>query len=350
MSLEKLQFGILAFETEQGTVYVWPARRERARLLWTFRNFGSLSVKQLNAKERHLVRELYAHADSAPEPNPDLIIGRVEDAYHLSSVEAVEARRKVVALGERTLEEKVIRTSLIRKESPERVTGRPNWKWALASGVLCVVVTTLLWHHGQAPETLVNAAPAAQSAALVEVQPVRQVSSSETRTATPPVQSDTAPASPAPPSVPDSSTANLSSLGTTPVANITRIIDPNDPADADVVVRHIPLVIPVSRVQTDVLEVSRPPRQIIYPQVADHSARGKVSLRAVVTADGTVREVKILSGDDTLAQAAARAVRQWQYGPYYLDGHAVGTETNVDFSFVSADVISISFPQGAVSN
>ncbi len=349
MSLEKLQFGILAFETEQGTVYVSPARRERARLLWTFRNFGSLSVKQLNAKERHLVRELYVHADSSPELNPDRIIGRVEDAHLLPSLEAVAHHRKTVARVENDLEEQVIRTSLIKKEAPERVAGRPNLRWALTSGVLCALVTTLLWHRAQAPETLVNAAPAAQTAAPAEVKPVRQVSTSEAHTAAPAVQSNTAPASPAAPAS-DSSTANMSSLGTTPVANITRIIDPNDPADADVVVRHMPPVVPAARVQTDLLEVSRPPRQIIYPQVADRSARGKVSLRAVVTADGMVREVKILSGDDTLAQAAARAVRQWQYGPYYQDGHAVGTETNVDFSFVSADVISISFPQGAVSN
>jgi outer membrane biosynthesis protein TonB len=61
-----------------------------------------------------------------------------------------------------------------------------------------------------------------------------------------------------------------------------------------------------------------------------------------------VREVRILSGNKVLSAAAARAIRQWRYDPFFKDGQRVEAETNVGVLFVAADVISISFPQSAV--
>ena len=60
--------------------------------------------------------------------------------------------------------------------------------------------------------------------------------------------------------------------------------------------------------------------------------------------DGTVRTVRVVSGNRALAAAAVRAVRQWRYRPYLKDGLPVATETNIVISFISNDAISMSFP------
>ena len=72
--------------------------------------------------------------------------------------------------------------------------------------------------------------------------------------------------------------------------------------------------------------------------------KGKIALKAILTTDGAVSDIKIFSGDRILAGAAARAVRHWHFAPYYQDGKAVETETNVSVSFIAPDAIVISFP------
>jgi TonB family protein len=81
-----------------------------------------------------------------------------------------------------------------------------------------------------------------------------------------------------------------------------------------------------------------------YPVAPNPTLTGKVSLKAVIGADGTVVKVDVLSGNRVLAGAAVRAVRHWRYRPRELNGHAVEAETNITISFVGDDAVSISFP------
>jgi protein TonB len=54
----------------------------------------------------------------------------------------------------------------------------------------------------------------------------------------------------------------------------------------------------------------------------------------VVTSEtGDVKEVRVVSGDTILAQAAADAVKQWKYKPYVVDGTPVEMETQVSINF-----------------
>ena len=92
------------------------------------------------------------------------------------------------------------------------------------------------------------------------------------------------------------------------------------------------------------IQFSRPPRRVVYPEYPATQAKGMVALKAVLTAQGAVREVKVLSGNKALAVAALRAVRQWHYEPYYRDGQSVETETNISILFISEGAISIGFP------
>jgi TonB family protein len=53
-----------------------------------------------------------------------------------------------------------------------------------------------------------------------------------------------------------------------------------------------------------------------YPEIAQRmNLSGTVQMEAVVKADGTVKEVKILGGHPVLADAAMHAVMQWKYQP-----------------------------------
>ena len=49
----------LAFDTGRGLAYVQVSGKQRAYLLWTFRNFRSLPLKILNTRQRKLVDNLY---------------------------------------------------------------------------------------------------------------------------------------------------------------------------------------------------------------------------------------------------------------------------------------------------
>jgi protein TonB len=62
-------------------------------------------------------------------------------------------------------------------------------------------------------------------------------------------------------------------------------------------------------------------------------AQGTVQIEATISKDGTVTNVKVLSGDAVLAHAAVEAVRQWRYKPYYLDGQPVEIETQISVNF-----------------
>ncbi len=71
-----------------------------------------------------------------------------------------------------------------------------------------------------------------------------------------------------------------------------------------------------------------------YPPdaLAAHRA-GTVVLEVHVTEDGSVSTVRTLSGDATLAAAAAEAVRNWRYQPYRQHDHPSQFQTDVTLSF-----------------
>jgi len=75
--------------------------------------------------------------------------------------------------------------------------------------------------------------------------------------------------------------------------------------------------------------------QPVYPPIA-RSARvqGPVLLRAIISREGTIENLQVLSGHPLLVQAAINAVRQWRYRPYMLNGEPVEVETQVTVNFL----------------
>lgn len=71
-----------------------------------------------------------------------------------------------------------------------------------------------------------------------------------------------------------------------------------------------------------------------YPTVAKIAGvQGDVKLHAIIAKDGTIQSLTVTSGPDMLREAALRAVEQWRYRPYKLNGDAVEVETVITVSF-----------------
>ena len=71
-----------------------------------------------------------------------------------------------------------------------------------------------------------------------------------------------------------------------------------------------------------------------YPREALSAHRaGDVILEVQVAEDGSVSNIRTLSGDPLLAAAAAEAVRKWRYQPYRQHDHPAQFQTDVTLSF-----------------
>src|SRR5207253_2879396 len=67
-----------------------------------------------------------------------------------------------------------------------------------------------------------------------------------------------------------------------------------------------------------------------YPEQAkqDH-IQGLVELKALVGTDGTVKGIKVISGDPRLVDAVSKAVRGWWFKPYAPEGKPIEFETEI---------------------
>ena len=71
-----------------------------------------------------------------------------------------------------------------------------------------------------------------------------------------------------------------------------------------------------------------------YPEPAlAQRVQGSVVLDAHIGSDGVVKEIKVVSGDSLLVQAAIVAVKQWRFKPQTVDGLAVDMQTQITLKF-----------------
>ena len=71
-----------------------------------------------------------------------------------------------------------------------------------------------------------------------------------------------------------------------------------------------------------------------YPPLARQARiQGTVKLEGVISKDGTIEELKVVSGHPLLIQAALDAAKQWKYQPTLLNGVPVEVITTIDVNF-----------------
>jgi protein TonB len=83
------------------------------------------------------------------------------------------------------------------------------------------------------------------------------------------------------------------------------------------------------------LAISQP--QPIYPPITkdDHVA-GTIILHALISKQGDIEDLSVISGSPKIVPATLDAVRMWKYKPYLLHGLPVEVETTItlNVSFV----------------
>ncbi len=79
------------------------------------------------------------------------------------------------------------------------------------------------------------------------------------------------------------------------------------------------------------VSVSVPPD---YPLLARQmKVQGAVILQALISREGSIQELQIVSGPGILAAAAREAVKQWRFKPYYQSGEPVETQARITVNF-----------------
>jgi protein TonB len=72
----------------------------------------------------------------------------------------------------------------------------------------------------------------------------------------------------------------------------------------------------------------------VYPFLAKQArVEGVVTLEAIITRQGAIQSLRVLSGHILLNEAALEAVKQWRYRPTLLNGEPVEVITNIVVTF-----------------
>jgi Gram-negative bacterial TonB protein C-terminal len=380
---QKIRTGIVELRTDIGPVYARPSFWERVYLLWTFRNFHRLPKQVLNRHQRQLIDKLcrsasvnrniptvsssvigavenvYLTPDCKPEaamttsklvelgtPREDVAAPRAvgSEAISIRSRRAVYKRTEVGILRKRHAKVQCISTpkpdsaeqtetkaslvpaSLLSDAGTRR--SRNKLEWVLVAVCGTVVLGILLYfREGRLPLPILRLAvearqPASENILSHTVAPLDKVPQSV-------AAERKQPGSEIALKLPHSA---ISSRHHESTRSKTVILTQRSVATTQ-------------SISAERLQVAEAPESgLIYPVAPDPTQTGKVSLKAVIGADGRVREIDVLSGNRTLADAAVRAVRHWRYRRHDLKGHAVEAETNITISFIGDEAVSISFP------
>ena len=75
-----------------------------------------------------------------------------------------------------------------------------------------------------------------------------------------------------------------------------------------------------------------------YPPIAKTARiQGRVHLEGIISRQGTIQQLRVMSGHPLLVQAALEAVRQWRYKPTLLNGEPVEVIAPIDVNFILAN-------------
>ena len=331
---------LVALDSGHGVIYAPASGWDRVYLMWIFRNFHSLPQTVLNPRQQQLIGSLYREAarHSAQELYDAAVVGTVED-FNPSSLSALPSSSKARKLkGGQSADVPVLDQGepFHARFDLNRITLR------VCGAALVAIIAVLAWRElGAQPISDPGArAMAAAAYASGEASAIGKDSGA----ANPPASNSVAVLTPSP--APIAETMATAETTAPPSARTSRVTRKREAASV-----HLAVAAPASVYQAAAdqprLRISGRPRKLVYPVCPRTDARGKVSLHAVVGDDGAVNRVKVLTGDSVLAAAAIEAVRQWRYEPSSSEVQGAERETDITVSFISDQVVAVSFPDNA---
>jgi len=342
---------LVELRTENGAVYLRPSGWQRIRLQWTFRHFHVLSPQVLSRADKRLIEKLSHSAVVTPAlpVSSKAVLGVVEAVRSKAPASAnrVVTLRPALLTTQVSLAKPPVRdlpspdlpAVLKRKESKKPPVGTkardvgdlPFQQWrdlgALAAIGLAVTLAT------------VYRAPLFSSAVRMwnplASTPIEHAANNTKRDPHSPTLSPLliSPAAawlpfagrPKPWIAPSGSVRGSTGAGLDTVP--------------DTIPEPTPAVPSAASAPRFVAEL--PPGYFAHPVVSGSNPVGELQLKALIGPDGSVKEVTVLSGSPGLAKAGVRAVRQWRYSPYLVQGSPVEVETQIKMSFFGPDAVSI---------
>ncbi|MGA3225276.1 MAG: energy transducer TonB [Acidobacteriaceae bacterium] len=321
---------LLEVRTESGTVYICPSRWQRIRLRWAFRHFYILPPQVLSRRNQLLIEKLSRSAQVTP-PLPvarETIFGVVEKPRTKST----DAHRVIpMPAPDRHLAAVRGSTSVSAKYGATNVRTRGFRQWGalgvLAAACLLVVVARVsgVFPPARTPLTRNPAAAA---------RPIEQAKTRVSPLAAPlPVVKK--PIHPILPPAPK------------PTSVAREFVQPISVPEPQIVasgpaVPHVEAPIAPSGASEPLFVSGLPQGHLVEPVVSDPNLVGELHLKALIGADGAVKDVTVVSGDPKLAEAGMRAVRRWHYGQYQALGRQGEGEALIRMNFFGEDAVSIS--------
>jgi TonB family protein len=352
---------LLELRTEAGTVYVRPSRWQRIRLQWAFRHFRVLPPQVLSRGDRRLIERLSRSAVVKPTlpVASNTIFGVVDQGRPKSPASA----NRVVTLRTARVTTQVFLAKsatpalpnpdsyvgVKQKEAKEVPGGLKDWGIVLVAVSITVILASFsgipLFSSAAEKENPQTASkpiePAASHSRPSDLHPVAtnplRVSPATAslpngekprRLVAPlPAEPTVAQQEAAPPARGSAQSVNPSRLPIPALATVPDTIQPVPTASSAPVQRRF-----VSEL---------PQGHFAHPVVSEPNLVGELQLKALIAADGSVKDVTVLSGNPKLAEAAMRAVRQWHYSPNQVPGSPVEVETQIKMNFFGQDAVSI---------
>ncbi len=329
---------LLELHTDAGLLYVRPTGWQRIRLRWIFRHFHVLPPQLLSRGDQRLIEKLSHSARVSPSlPVPrSTIFGVVENVRpksdHAVVSSAAPSKSKATARRLHVVPQ-VVQEDL---RDGVRAIRFPRWLVAAATvsavGWIAYGLLTLPTHQKKAPVVslpAVQAAPPIHPAAeIAKPSPVPPEPTLVSRISAPVIHLRKAmikalpAAAPAPAAVSVPAPAAVSVPAPEPAPALTASIAPA-PASPRLFIAELP------------------PGHLVRPVLSNSKLTGQLDLRALIAADGSVKEVTLVSGDPKLAQAAIGAVRRWRYAPNPSSAPDGERETLIRMNFFGKDAVSI---------
>jgi Gram-negative bacterial TonB protein C-terminal len=363
---------LLELHTGTGAVYVCPSRWQRIRLQWAFRHFHELPLQVLSRRDQRLIEKLFQSALVTPASSVagTSVLGVVENVHPKPPAPAA----RVVTMRPQSAPAKPFRAmpwtpalltpdfSQRRKEREiKQIFGTAKSRdvrdvpfrqrgalGALAAACVTVIVASFCGILPLSPlvqETApANHAPTLPAQVSNDIKPPAAITPAHPK---PPTLATTlnpkhqlAPP-PTEPALPHNELAFLEK-GIDQPASVTSAKAPRIPPPAtvtDAIVEQAPITPASTSVPLLVSEL--PQGHFAHPVVSEPNLVGELQLKALIGADGLVKQVTVLSGNPKLAEVGMRAVRQWHYAPYQVLGSPVEVETQIKMSFFGEDAVSV---------
>jgi protein TonB len=131
-----------------------------------------------------------------------------------------------------------------------------------------------------------------------------------------------------------SQSSSVQASSSQPTSSQTEIAEVPEPSSAPATAANLTKASERVEVSADASQLVTHSVRPGYPMLARQmKVQGSVILQALISRDGAIQDLHVMSGPTILAGAAREAVKQWRFKPHYLGADAVETQAKITVNF-----------------